>query len=79
MHNESKICLNVTHGINHDKYPHLNLTRLVQTRGGMKNVSTSLEIEVSVLMAPHQTLVSRACARASRLIMGIWLVGGMIM
>ncbi len=74
-----KIRLNVTHGNNHVTFPHLNLTRLVQTRGGMKNVSTSLAMEVSVLMAPHQTLVSRACAKVYRLIMGIWLVGGMIM
>lgn len=39
--------------------------RLVQMRGGMKNVSMSLEMEVSVLIAPHQTLVSRACQTSS--------------
>lgn len=64
--NESKISLNAIHGINNNKYTHLNLMRLVQMRGGMKNVSTSLEMAVSVLIAPHQTLVSRACARQSR-------------
>lgn len=30
----------------------------------MKNVSTSLAMEVSVLMAPHQILVSRACSKS---------------
>lgn len=39
--------------------------RLVYIRGGMKNVSTSLEMEVSVLIAPHQTLVNRACQASS--------------
>ena len=34
--------------------------RLVQMRGGQKNESTSLEMDVSVVMAPHQIFVSMA-------------------
>lgn len=39
---------------------YLNLIRLVHIRGGKKKDTTSLEMAVSVFMAPHQILVSNA-------------------
>lgn len=39
---------------------HLNLMRLVQMSGGQKKDATSLEMPVSVVIAPHQIFVSRA-------------------
>lgn len=39
---------------------YLNLIRLAQIRGGKKKDTTSLEMAVSVVMAPHQILVSNA-------------------
>lgn len=44
-----------------NRVSHLNFMRLVQMRGGQKKDTTSLEIAVSVVIAPHQIFVRRAC------------------
>lgn len=45
---------------------HLNFMRLVQMSGGKKKDATSLEMPVSVVIAPHQIFVRRACQKQSR-------------
>lgn len=42
------------------KTDHLNFMRLVQMSAGQKNDTTSLEIAVSVVIAPHHIFVRRA-------------------
>lgn len=43
---------------------HLNFIRLVQMSGGQKKDTTSLEMAVSVVIAPHQIFVRRACNKS---------------
>lgn len=46
------------------KFHYLNFMRLVQMRAGQKKDTTSLEMAVSVVMAPHQSFVRRACSKS---------------
>ncbi len=46
------------------KMEHLNFMRLVQMSGGQKKDTTSLEMAVSVVIAPHQIFVRRACSKS---------------
>lgn len=47
----------------HETGTYLNFIRLVQISGGQKKDTTSLEMAVSVVMAPHQIFVRRACSK----------------
>lgn len=42
---------------------HLKCMRFVQISGGKKKATTSLEMAVSVVIAPHQIFVRRACSK----------------